>query len=484
MGFTRREFLRGGGALGAAAMLSSCAAAQGLGFRGEWSGPWPVAGDGLWAMLSRLTFGPRGEERVYAAEVGGDAWIEEQLAPDGVPDAEVGLRLQGFDSVTMDSSIIFDVGEDVVVRELQQAALVRAVYSRRQLYELMVDFWGDHFSISTRKGACAWLKPIDDREVLRPYALGSFRDLLWAAMHSPAMLVYLDNQQNFAVSPNENYARELMELHTLGVDAGYTQSDVREVARCLTGWSVDDGLFEGQFQFVPEVHDDGVKRVLGQVIPAGGGERDGERVFEVLLAHPALPQFIARKLVRRFVADDAPVALVEAAAATFRRTRGDMKAVLGTILHGVNFAAVGPKFKRPLHFVAGALRQLEAASDGGQPLLEALAQMGQPLFQWPTPDGFPDRTAAWTGALLARWQFALRLVRGEIAGTQVDVERLAQVAGARSLGEAIAQVGTLLMGAPLPGAQALVGQVGEGLDRSGLQVAVAALLAAPQYQWR
>ncbi len=184
------------------------------------------------------------------------------------------LRVRRFDTLVMDNSIIFGVQEENVRRELQQAALLRAIYSRRQLYEVMVDFWSDHFSISTLKGDCAWLKTIDDREVIRPHALGNFGELLWASMHSPAMLHYLDNQENHAGGPNENYARELLELHTLGVTAGYTQRDVQEVARGLTGWTVDDHLFRGQFRFTPEQHDDGAKTVLGHTIR---GRWRGER---------------------------------------------------------------------------------------------------------------------------------------------------------------------------------------------------------------
>jgi uncharacterized protein (DUF1800 family) len=386
----------------------------------------------------------------------------------------------------MDTSVIFGVRDDTAIRELQQATLLRAIYSRRQLYELMVDFWSDHFSISTLKGDCAWLKPIDDREVIRPHTLGSFGDLLWASLHSPAMLIYLDNQENHAGNPNENYARELMELHTLGVSSGYTQPDVREVARCLTGWAVDDQLYRGRFRFRAERHDDGAKTVLGQIIPAGGGERDAERVFDLLMNHPATPHFIAYKLVRRLVADDPPEGLVADAARTFARTHGDIKAVLRTILHAAEFAARPPKFKRPLHFVAGALRQLDAETDGGSSLLDALAAMGQPLFQWPTPDGFPDHTAAWNGALLARWKFALALALNEIPGTQLDTSALAVAAGARTPAETFDRLAALLLGAaPAPATR---DQVLDALDAPASEDATAAIIAAivasPAYQWR
>jgi uncharacterized protein (DUF1800 family) len=436
-------------------------------------------------VLSRLTFGPRADERARVAEIGLDSWIEEQLAPQSLADTDAALRVRRFDTLLMDPSLIFGVREENVRRELQQATLLRAIYSRRQLFEITVDFWSDHFNISTLKGDGAWLKTIDDREVIRPHALGSFRDLLWASMRSPAMLQYLDNQENHRGAPNENYARELMELHTLGVEASYTQLDVQELARCLTGWTIDRQLFRGQFRFDASVHDTGSKQLLGQIIPAGG-ERDVERVFELLLAHPALPQFIARKLARRFIADDPPAALVEATAATFRRTNGELKAVLATLLHSPEFSAAPPKLKRPLHYVAGALRQLDAETDGGPALLDALAQMGQPLFQWPTPDGFPDTSAAWGGSLLARWRFALGLVAGTIQGTSIDLAALGQASGAGTIEAAFDRFGILLLGAPLPPASvaALTHQLGNDLDQEHLQTVVATLLAAPHYQWR
>jgi uncharacterized protein (DUF1800 family) len=437
-------------------------------------------------MLSRVTFGPTAAERVQVAATGFSAWIEEQLAPDLIDDSFVSRQLWPFDTLHMDHSVIFDVSEDSVQRELQQAALVRAVYSRRQLYEIMVDFWSDHFNISQLKGDCLWLKTIDDREVIRPHALGSFRDLLWASLRSPAMLIYLDNQENRVGRPNENYARELLELHTLGVDAGYTQRDVEEVARCLTGWSVDLEARRGQWRFFPEQHDDLAKQVFGYPIPVGGGEADMERVFEAILAHPALPRFIARKLVRRLVADDPPMALVEAAATTFTATRGDLQAVLRTILLSPMLAIAPPKFKRPLPYIAGALRQLHATTDGGPPLLNTLAAMGQPLFQWHTPDGFPDTTAAWSGSLLARWQFALQLVANELPGTQLDLEALRTTSGATTISEWLDQLGLLLYGqALLPATRdRLVALLGPTWNEAKAQLALAILLAAPVYQWR
>ncbi|HEX5502552.1 MAG TPA: DUF1800 domain-containing protein [Thermomicrobiales bacterium] len=493
MASTRREFLTLAGLAGAAALLASCAPASPLDRArvavaggGDLPGPWPAGGDPAWRALSRLTFGPRPDELARVAAIGLDAWIDEQLAPAHRPDHDADLRVRHFDTLTMDPSLLAEVRPENARRELQSAALLRAIYSRRQLYELLVDFWGDHFNISTLKGDCVWLKTIDDREVIRPHALGRFGDLLGASMRSPAMLVYLDNQENRAGNPNENYARELLELHALGGDAGYTQRDVQEVARCLTGWTVDRHRRRGQVKFDPAHHDDREKIVLGRRIPAGGGPRDAERVRDLLLAHPALPRFIARKLARRFVADDPPATAVEAAAATFARTDGDIAATLRTILRSPDFAAAPPKLKRPFHHVVGALRQLAAEIDAGQPLLGHLAAMGQPLFQWLTPDGYPDTAAAWSGDLLARWQFALALATGAIPGTRIDLPGLVRQASATTTGQLLDRFGALLLGAPLPpGANhALVGLLGDEGDDLARRSALAALLAGPGYVWR
>lgn len=484
MPLTRRKFLTQGGLVTASTMLAACSPAQ------EWLAThrtlddWPTANDPMLHALNRMTFGPTADERAYANEIGLHDWIEEQLTPDGINDMRTTLRLQRFDMLATDISTIFDMREENARREFQQIALTRAIYSRRQLYEVMVDFWSDHLNISTLKTPCAWLKPIDDWQVIRPHALGNFYDLLWASMQSPAMLMYLDNQENFAGNPNENYARELMELHTLGVDGGYTQKDVQEVARCLTGWSVDDAMFRGRFQFNEEQHDDTAKTVLGQQIPAGNGQRDGELLCEMLVEHPSTAHFIATKLVRRFVADEPPASLVAAAATAFTKTHGDIKTVLRTILHSEEFAAAPVKFKRPLHFVAGALRQLNADTNASPDLLEAMALMGQPLFQWPTPDGYPDYTDAWRDNLMPRWRFALALTTGSIEGTTIDLESLMHASGTTTTYEALDQFATLL-GFSFSQSQktALVEQFGPELTMERLPVILATLLASPYYQW-
>jgi uncharacterized protein (DUF1800 family) len=313
----------------------------------------------------------------------------------------------------------------------------------------MVDFWFNHFNVYAQKGAVRWMLPAYEREAIRPYALGRFRDLVLATARHPAMLFYLDNwlstradlvlrqgpNAGRRLGLNENYARELMELHTLGVDGGYTQQDVVEVARCFTGWTIDRPQQGGGFIFRPQAHDRGAKRVLGQTIPAGGGVQDGERVIDILARHPSTARFIATKLARRLVSDDPPAALVDRAAATFQRTDGDIRAVLVTILTAPEFwsaDAYRAKIKTPLEVVASAMRTLDGriaaagpgAPGGGLALAREVAKLGEPLYEAQPPTGYPDRAESWvnTGALLGRMNFALGLAHNRFPGAQVDLD--------------------------------------------------------------
>ena len=360
--------------------------------------------------------------------------------------------------------------------ELQMSRILRAVYSERQLQEVMVDFWTNHFNVFAGKGADRWLLPSYDRDTIRPHTLGKFYDLLVADAQSPAMLFYLDNFQS--VSPNaqpqrqgagrgplaqlmrtgnnpqqpppqqqrrginENYARELMELHTLGVDGGYTQKDVQEVARCFTGWTIfqprgggaaaaalmggNSRDNAGKFIFRPGVHDNGEKIVLGHKIPAGGGVKDGLMVLDIVAHHPATAKFIATKLVRRFVSDEPPPALVDRVAQTFTKTDGDIREVLRTIFLSPEFnsaQAYRAKVKRPFELAVSAVRTLGADTNGGPQFHQWIARMGQPLYGFQTPNGYSDVAENWvnTGALLERMNFALALVSNRIPGTRVDL---------------------------------------------------------------
>src|SRR5688572_19904016 len=347
-----------------------------------------------------------------------------------------------------------------IIGELQASRILRAVYSERQLHEVMVDFWTNHFNVFAGKGADRWLLPAYDRDTIRPNAMGKFSTLLQATAQSPAMLFYLDNFQS--VSPNamqrprapqqqrrrginENYARELMELHTLGVDGGYTQKDVQEVARSFTGWTIfqprggaaavnammgEAGRRNaGTFFFNARTHDDGEKTVLGHKIPAGGGIKDGLTVLEILARHPSTAKFIATKLVRYFVADNAPPALVERVAATYTKTDGDIREMLKTIFFSDEFnskEAYRAKIKRPFELVISAIRTLGADTNGGPGTHQWLARMGEPLYGFQTPNGYSDAAESWvnTGGLLERMNFGLALASNRIQGTSVNLSKL------------------------------------------------------------
>ncbi len=414
-------------------------------------------------FLNRTSFGATQEETAKATRIGISAYLEEQLHPESIPDPLVDEKLKGLKTVRLSSKDLFELypppnqakkqgltissrmeGPRYVIFELQQARLLRALYSQRQLYKVMVDFWTNHFNVFAAKGADRWLVTSYDRDTIRPHALEKFKDLLLATAQSPAMLFYLDNW--LSVSPdasrrfptangkptarqgiNENYARELMELHTLGVDGGYTQKDVEEVARCFTGWTIRRPRGAAEFRFEPRLHDRGEKVVLGTKMPAGGGMEDGKKVIDLLAQHPSTARFIATKLVRRFVADDPPASLVAKAAEVFRQSDGDIKSVVRAIVSTPDFyspAAFRAKVKKPLEFVASALRIVDGETDGGLPLLRYLARMGEPLFLSQPPTGYPDAGPSWISpdTLLTRMNFVLDLTANRIPGTRVNRE--------------------------------------------------------------
>jgi uncharacterized protein (DUF1800 family) len=516
----RRQFLRLAGTVAAGAGVAACSPL----YR-EFSNvpgpipPWPPLPLADFRGLSRLTYGPLPEERRRVLEIGLAGWIEEQLSPEGVPDGGVQWRLRPLDALRVASDSLSSWEAEDVILQLKQGALLRQVYSRRQLLERMVEFWTDHFNITVRKGDGWFLKPVDDREVVRAHALGDFGHLLWSSAHSPAMLVYLDNQANVKESPNENYARELLELHTLGVSGGYSQQDVMELARCLTGWTVKRHFWPGQFHFDPDLHDPAAKQLLGLEIQPDG-QREAERVLGHLAGHPATARRVAGKLVRRFVTeieDRASADLADRAALALQRSAGSITAMLRVVLlDGLarDPALWGPKIKRPVDVVASALRLLDADTDGGRPLQQALGAMGQPPFEWPTPDGPPDDSAFWSTNLLPRWNFAIALARNELEGTGVDPPALlgalaasetpagvAHSAAAAKLPDAppvLDSLAELLLGEPLPAAQrdsllaALDHQITRrsAPDRNAAQLSAphrwmaAGLLASPGFQWR
>lgn len=425
MKVTRREaFL----ALGGATLLTGCTQIAGQG-RNLSRQPLPLiqkSDDQAVALLNRFGFGPSPESLLAVRDQGSDLWFQNQLAPTEEEPAHLGYLLGRLDINHFAPYDLRDWKEEAIVQQLQQAALLRAVYSPWQIRERMVDFWTNHFNIFAKKGLAAYRKPMDEREVVRKHALGNFRDMLRASARSSAMLVYLDQQNSTAAEPNENYARELLELHTLGVHGGYTQKDVMEVARCFTGWTEERRFLQkkGAFRFRPEIHDQGEKTVLGQTIPAGGGESDGLKVIEIVASHPSTARFLAQKLCRYFLGEEGDHHIPSVAKA-YTKGQGDIPTILKAV-HQAFLSDQKAIVKRPFDFVASALRATDATTDGGAPVLEHLAAMGQPLYLWPMPDGYPVDTSSWTGSLLARWNFALALTENRIGGTNIDLARLTE----------------------------------------------------------
>ena len=326
----------------------------------------------------------------------------------------------------------------VVARDLMESKVLRAVYSSRQLDEVLADFWFNHFNVFLDKGADRYLITAYDREAIRPHVLGEFRDLLEATAKSPAMLFYLDNWQSVGANVplprgpnaqrrglNENYGRELLELHTLGVDGGYTQKDVTEVARCFTGWSINQPQRGGSFLFTPRLHDRGEKTVLGVKIPAGGGIEDGEKVLDIVAHQPATAHFISGKLAQRFVADDPPPALVERMAQTFLKSDGDIRAVLETMVDSKEFWSEGAfrsKMKSPLEMVVSAVRASNGNVDFATGLVNQVAQLGEPLYRKQEPTGYSNTGNEWmnSAGLMARMNFALQLASNKVPGVMVE----------------------------------------------------------------
>lgn len=388
--------------------------------------------DPIFHLLSRAGYGPWPGDLERVKQQGAANWIDEQLNPDSIDDTLCQLRSRRFETMYMRPGDCYEFKNEVLRNDITRFTLLRALYSKRQLFEVLVAFWTDHLNINLEKGDCIFLKASDDQRVVRAHALGNFKDLIKASCLSPAMLVYLDGKENKRASrtdvPNENYARELLELHTLGVNGGYTQKDVYEAARCLTGWRLKQkGEFgKGTVYFDSALHDDGEKVVLGKTITAGGGAQDVDRLIEIVTAHPSTATYVAAKLVRFFVADEPPAALVDKVAGEFTANKGEIKPVVKTILTSQVFQQHrGTKFKRPFRFIVTALRGLAADTHARQGLTEYLSRMGHAPFQYPTPDGYPEEMLPWLGTLLWRWNFALALACNELTDVTVAVGSLA-----------------------------------------------------------
>ena len=470
-------------------------------------GPALTPQDSAFHALNRLAYGPRPGDVPRVVAEGVMRWIDRQLSPDGVDDDRWAQRERRFDILKYDRGDLAALyveaqrerrerrlaagqttqGPDSVgarhaaplqnqadpmfpksrrlAGEFADLAVVRAALSERQLFEVMVDFWTNHFNIYFAKGADRFLTPDYIEHSIRPRAMGKFEDLLIATAKSPAMLFYLDNWESVApgTSPpfplsarrrggqgvrpmpkgiNENYARELLELHTLGVDGGYTQQDVIDVARIFTGWSIERPQQGGGFEFHDWAHDTGEKQVLGVRFQGRHGMDEGIRLLKLLANHPATMHHLSRKLCQRFVNDDPPDGCVDDAVAAWKRSSGDMREVLRAIFHSPDFWAaenVRAKVKTPLEFVVSAARAVAAEPDTSPRLAQVVARLGEPLYLHVAPDGYPEREAAWvnSGALLDRMNAAVALAAGKLQGVTVVLDSVVSTGDADQLIDAV-----------------------------------------------
>jgi uncharacterized protein (DUF1800 family) len=397
--------------------------------------------DPLVILLNRCTFGIKESEYQRALSLGYSGWLQEQLNYTALDvaalDSEIATLFPRTTwttaQLTADANTTNVPGQ--AARDLVSATTLRQLYSPRQLYEVMVEFWTNHFNVATLTTPERYLKPVDDREVARANALGSFPAMLAASARSLAMQYYLDNVSNTRTGPNENYARELMELHTLGVNGGYTEADVKEVARCFTGWTVINlNTNAPEFSFVATRHDTGAKSVLGTAIPAGRGIEDGNQVLDILAKHPSTAAYIARKLCVRFIGDVPEPTIVSQVAATYTNTNGNITEMLKTLFASAEFmASHDRKVRRPQEFVIGTLRVLEPTftTDYLAKALGPVTAMGQVPFQWPAPNGYPDVSAYWvnTGSSLTRWNWAFGLAEDTLGvSIRIDIPALISTA--------------------------------------------------------
>jgi len=410
-----------------------------------------LSSDPVLHAVRRLSYGPTPALLDHVRAIGVDAWLDEQLAPELLADVEVERILATFPTLKMSNAVIATAYADdrkTVLRELQAATVVRAVWSTRQLSELMVEMWSNHLHIHAQNQHALLLKTVDDRDVIRPHALGRFADLLAASARSPAMLTYLNNWRSSGTNPNEDYGRELLELHTLGVDGGYTEADVANVALALTGWDVDRSTWD--FAYRPERHYVGPLKVLGwrhANADAADGVSTGLSLLDYLAHHPSTARHIARRICVRFVSDSPPPSLVASAAKVYLAEDTAIKPVLRHVLGSSAFRnSVGMKFRRPVELLAASVRALGARydvggrSDAAADLLFLLQGLGQPPFGWQTPDGYPDRASFWisTQAMLQRWNMEQHLavlgVRG-LSGPRLDT--VVAAPAAKTVGELV-----------------------------------------------
>lgn len=439
-------------------------------------------------VANRLGYGG---DAAFIAEVsrrGWRAWVEAQLKPESIDDLALDERLnQDFPSVRMSPEQIRDAYQSTrpadnspaaqkaanqernrlrnqLKQELQGSVVVRAVYSKRQFNEVMVNFWRNHLSVDVNK--VPFLATHYEEAVLRKHAFGKFEDLLMASAKHPAMLVFLDNYVSTVRKPNENYARELMELHTLGVDNHYKQKDVVELARVLTGWTCNGRRSGPGFQFHGPSHDAKPATVLGLRLDGKGGVADGEAAIRYLAHHEGTARFIATKLCKYLVSDQPSTDLIDRIAKVFTETGGDLPAVYRAIIFSPEFLDSGTaraKFKTPFEFTVSTLRTTDAKVESPRELLRELNLMGQPIYECDVPTGFADQAEAWLdpGIMVYRWNFAIRLLTGKIKGVTLPEATLAKYQAQAPYERARKVMDAYLPGVSDPPLQQKIARVGD-----------------------
>ena len=415
---------------------------------GPQSGHGRARRDPAYHLLNRATWGFARPDLVELNQRGYAGWLNWQLQPELIDDSICDSMLSQYPTLSLTAYEIaqgyFGTGGGPLgthwgmAQELRNARLTRAIHSKRQLFERVIEFWTDHFNATQDLGS--WqraFRTVADREVFRQHALGNFRDLLLANAKSAEMLRYLDNVSNVAGAPNENYAREVLELHTLGVDGGYNENDVRELARCFTGWSIHSTTTEtiwGDFRFKQWDHDPGSKQVLGMTIP-GGGVEEAESVIDFIAVHPSTARFLAEKMFRFFLRYEPTTEMVDEGAAAFLSNNGEIKDLLLVVLDEKWVGRVDPlgdpKLKRPMHLALSLVRSLGDATRLLDPvgIDTTLVSLGHRSYNWPDPDGYPDALDTWGANVLPRWNLAHDICQNTMNGLDTPSWMIGQLLG-------------------------------------------------------
>ena len=440
-------------------------------------------------LINRMTYGPTEEELGLMETLGYNGYRDRYLKDTDIDDTalENSIKAQ-FPRLSKKPYQLYNFEDDWYTQfHLVEASIQRMAFSKRQLHAKMCEFWRDHFNVTSAK-VPGWLLVDFDKQI-RTYALGKFPDILkYVAVHQ-AELVFLDNTENFGSMGNVNFARELLELMSMGVNGGYTPSDIRAVQRCFSGWTYlwqPGGPGHGIAMFNEWAHDYNSKTVLGVKIPAGGGKTDGDKVLKILGTHPSTARFISTKLAKYFLSYEPDVAVIDAMTAKYQATGGDIREMLKVLFQQPNVAAATPKYKRPLHLMVGGLRQMKGVMVGDQWsfVYEHLGGAGHIPWTWSFPDGFPDKLAFWSGLILPRWNFGLMLPQSYVWNLNIDIPSL--ISGAGNATAIVNRIDALLFGNALKTKDRGTLKTFLSVDPTNeyrVKATFALALTFPSYQW-